>query len=161
MSTNNGYAEYRQRMVKDKKSCTGKFCPISPNIPTRMTRDGFIRACRRIRAGAKGPLEVNHWACPECSTGKYIDEGAFFVPPPNIRFLTLTEFQEPMLKVYVKQIQFRREAGVHPILTAEIAVFIREWHKRTPNLTFTKKAEILGISRRQVGRIIKGERWKL
>lgn len=160
MSTNS-YLAHKTRMDTEKKAMTGRMCPISPNLPTRMTRDGFIRACKRTRAGGRWNIETEHWACPTCSTGKHIDEGAFFVPPPNIRFATLAEFQEPMLEVYAKQIKLRREAGMNPVLTPEIVIFIRDWYKRTPDMTITKRAEILGISRRQMSRIIKGERWKL
>lgn len=160
MSTNNGYAAHKKRLDMDKKSLTGRMCPISPNIPTKMTREGFIRACKRARAGGRWNIETEHWACPMCATGKHIDEGGFFIAPSNIRFVTLAEFQEPRLEIYAKQIKLRREAGVHPILTPEIVVFIREWTRRTPEMTITKRAEILGISRRQVGRILTGQRWR-
>lgn len=156
------YREWRKRADRDKKQATGKMCPLSPAIPTKMTREGFARACKRIRDGGKFKLDSENWLCPECQTGRLLDEEKFFGPPPHIQFVTLEEFdpQGEILAVMVKKIRLRREAGMYPLLTQEIAAFIRSWHRTRPDLSQKKMSELLGISRRHVGRIIHGQRWK-
>lgn len=152
-----------KRVSESKRLATCRMCPISPNIPTRMTKDGFIRACKRIRSGGKLETNSDIWACPKCPTGKHIDEGAFFVSPSsNITFVSLADFDRDgnILENMIKKIKLRREIGTWPLLTPEIARFIRGWHKQRPDVSQRKMADIFGISRRHVGRIIHGQRWK-
>lgn len=157
------YRGSSKRISETKRLATCKMCPISPNIPTRMTRDGFIRACKRIRSGGKLETNSDIWACPDCATGKHIDKGGFFMSPSsNIVFVTLADFDKEgdILEAMVKKIRLRREAGTWPLLTAEIAKFIRDWHKTRPDVSQRKMADMFGISRRHIGRIIHRQRWK-
>lgn len=163
MSKNNGYEAFRKNVQTEKKLMTGKMCPISPNIPTRMTREGFVRACKCIRVSDKCKIDTGYWHCPECKSKSAIDRGRKFSPPfDNIQFITLSDFKTkfPVEEVAVL-IQSRKAKGEYPTLTREIAEFIREWHEMHPEISIAAKAKMLGgISRRQVSRIIHRERWK-
>lgn len=168
--SNSYYKQFEIRVKSQKKLLTGKMCPISPNIPTRMTREGFVRACKTIRAkeyrvqGSVAKGESDYYLCPECHLAKLVDAGKTFPPPPCMVFVRLEDFEkerEPTeLEIVQHEVQTRRAMGKFPVLTREIAAWLRAWHKREPGVTITDKAAAIGISRRQMGRILSGQRWK-
>lgn len=172
MSKNNGYEEFSKRTKEDKKRMTGRMCPISPNIPTRMTREGFVRACKTMRSGAYKRVgkstsykqESDYYLCPECRLAKLVDSGKPFPPPPCMVFVHLDEFDkdhEPTeLERMQREVQVRRSMGKYPVMTREIVEWVRDWHRREPGVTITDKAAAFGISRRQMGRILSGQRWR-
>ena len=149
--------------VELKHKVTGNMCPVSPNIPTRMTREGFVRACKGIRHGGKFKLESDCWLCPDCLIKELIDEGKKFSPPSgNIKFVDLGVFKDELdgIEDMRALISSRKAARDYPLLTRAIATFIREWHKKVPEYSISAKARKLGLSRKQVSRVINGDTWK-
>ena len=160
MSKNNGYAQFVIRKRENKKALTGNMCPVSPNIPTRMTMEGFARACKGIRAGGKYKLECEHWLCPECALKQKIDKGRKFSPPnANIQFISLSDFKTPVDDM-AALLHSRKIKNEYPLLTREIAEFIKDWHKKAPGINIATKARMLGIGRKIVSRVINGDTWK-
>lgn len=171
MSMSKGYAAVAKRHQTEMKAMTGRLCPISPNIPTRMTREGFIKACKAHRAGAYKRVTTSvfkqrsdYYLCPDCHLAKLVDSGKKFPAPPCMVFTDLEDFDKPHepteLELIQQEVQVRRRMGRHPLLDRETVEWIREWHRREPGVTITDKAIAIGISRRQMGRILSGERWK-
>lgn len=82
-------------------------CPVNKNVPTKMTRRSFKRACATFRAEAihcsagkgvyknrhsqltgGGFINTHHRKCCECLIGEAIEKGAPYEAPPNIEFVT-------------------------------------------------------------------------
>lgn len=179
---NESMKRFYENRAETKRNLTKVFCPISPKLPTRMTREGFIRACELRR------IDTGNWACMECGIRKRIEEGRNFPAPPHIEFLTLSQLQygdlkplsgrdfdkealtsippdkekkivDPLWEEILSLIQEGRRQGKQTYMSLEIAELLREWKRSHPTVTPVEMAKDIGTHPAHLRKILRNEKW--
>lgn len=89
----------------------GTSCPIHHNLETKMTKDGFIKACLHHIDNVKRTLALKTTAnltsgdtiCSICPIGKAIVAGDEFTPHNNVTFIELNVVPRPVVLSKQKQ----------------------------------------------------------
>ncbi|RLI66352.1 MAG: hypothetical protein DRO67_01210 [Candidatus Asgardarchaeum californiense] len=99
-------------------------CPVNKNIPTKMSKNSFIRACLKFRKLAEkdknrkdkhsvttptGFRSSNKNSCLDCVRGNKIENGKDFEPPVNMTFIELSDIVD-VERVAIKRRKNKKRA---------------------------------------------------